>query len=120
MQPGRGPALLAALALLAGCAWPTRDQSKLKAIKAESEHLAATHPIGPQGWTEISQSRWPPVIASLRPHSVTVHEWGVSISTKPYLDGGWGYHVSRYKRELPMPERCYSEPGEGVFWHGPC
>ena len=80
----------------------------------------ATHRIGAEGSADVAETAWPPVIASLRPHFVAVHTWGVSISIKPYFDGGWGYHVARSKRDLPMPEGCYSEPGEGVFWHGPC
>jgi hypothetical protein len=114
-------AALAALALLAGCAFPTRDQSKLKAIKAESEALMATHPIKPPKlWVEIPRSQETPIIASLQPYSVMVREWGVDILMKPDFDGGWGYHVPRDKRDLPMPAWCYSDLGEGVFWHNPC
>jgi hypothetical protein len=99
---------------------PTHNQSELKAIKAEAQSLVATHPIKPKGWVDVPKSEWPPVIASLQPYSVTVHTWGVDISIKPYFDGGWGYAVSRNKRDLPMLEKCWSEPGQGVFWHGPC
>ncbi|HEX8442418.1 MAG TPA: hypothetical protein VF631_02090 [Allosphingosinicella sp.] len=102
-------AALAALPLLSGCAWPTYSQSTLKAIKTESQLLMTANPIKPaERWTSVPQSQWPPVIASLHPYSVTVHQWGVHISIKPYFDGGWGYMIPRDKRDLPMPEACYS------------
>jgi len=114
--------ILAALALLTGCHLPTHDQSKLKAIQAESERLFAAHPIEPsKGWADIPKNQWPPVIKSLHPYSVTVFGWGVDITTKPYFDGGWGYEVPQGgKHDLPMPAGCYSELGHGVFWHGLC
>ena len=114
-------AFLAALVLLTGCEFPTYNQTKLKAIKAESELLMKTYPIvPPQEWVDVPESQWPPAIAKLHPHFVTVYGWGVAISTKPYFDGGWGYMIPRRKQDLPMPAGCYSEPGPGVFWHGPC
>lgn len=118
-----GGALLlsAMLTLLCGCTGPSRDQAVLQAIKAETELLATTHPITPpQGWADVPEHEWPPTIASLQPNAVTIHPWGVHISIKPYFDGGWGYGIPRRKQDLPMPEQCYSEPGPGVFWHGPC
>ncbi|WP_204338133.1 hypothetical protein, partial [Proteus mirabilis] len=68
----------------------------------------------------VPENQLPPVAASLHPEWVTVHEWGVDIVIKPYFDGGWGYHVARSRRDLPMLDGCYSEVGQGVFWHGPC
>lgn len=114
-------AFVSALVLLTGCERPTHDQTALKAIKTESEMLMKAYPIVPtKGWTDVPKSQWPPAIAKLHPQSVTVHEWGVDISTKPYFDGGWGYMIPRREKDVPMPAGCYSEPGPGVFWHGPC
>jgi hypothetical protein len=114
-------AVLAALILVAGCERPTRNQVALKAIKAESELLMKTHPIRPpETSVEVPSSLWPPAIAKRHPESVTVYEWGVEILTKPYFDGGWGYMIPRRKQDVPMPSSCYSEPGPGVYWHGPC
>ncbi|MGH6614900.1 hypothetical protein [Sphingomonas sp.] len=124
LRVGRVFAVFAALTLLTGCAIPsipTFSQSRLKAIKAESQLLMATHPIEPsKGWADIPKNQWPPVIASLQPFDVTVYKWGVNIGIKPYFDGGWGYHIGRSKQELPMPPGCYWELSLGVFWHGPC
>lgn len=114
-------AFVAALLLLGGCELPTRNQATLKEIKAESEQLMKAYPIvPPDAWVNVPRDHWPPAIAKLEPFLVTVHEWGVDISTKPYFDGGWGYMIPRRKQDLPMPAGCYSEPGPGVFWHGPC
>ena len=114
-------AILAAVILIAGCQCPTRNQTRLKAIKAEAELLMKTHPIKPpKDWAHLPKSQWPPAIAKLEPYSVTIHPWGVDISTKPYFDGGWGYMIPRQEKDLPMPAGCYSEPGPGVYWHGPC
>lgn len=113
-------AFLAALVLLTGCAWPTFDQAALKAIRAEALLLMKTHPIKPpKDWAKVPKSQWPPAIAKLQPESVTVYEWGVDIWTNPHFDGGWGYHVPRRKEDLPRPAGAYSEPGPGVYWHGP-
>lgn len=101
--------------------YPTYNQTKLKAIKAESEILAATHPIkAPDYWVKIPKNQWPPVIASLQPEAVSVNRWGVDIVIKSYFDGGWGYGIARRKQDLPMLQECWSEESEGVFWHGPC
>ena len=121
-QIGIGVAVLATLVLIGGCVFPTYDQSKLKAIRAESMALMAAFPIDPSKRSaDVPENRWPPAIAGLRPEHVTVHGWGVDIVIKPYFDGGWGYEIPRTdERDLPMPPGCYSEPGPGVFWHGPC
>jgi hypothetical protein len=114
-------ATLASLALLGGCDWPTVDPRKLKAIKVEAEALVANHPIRPPNeWASVPKQQWPPAITSLQPEFVTVHKWGVDITTKPYPDGGWGYQIAKSKRLLPMPEGCYWEMYQNVFWHGPC
>jgi len=125
MNQRRGPtialAILAVFALLSGCSRPISDTLKLRALKTEAQSLKAGHPIkSPKVWAEVPKSQWPPVIAGLEPYSVTVHQWGVDILVKPDFDGGWGYHVPRNKRDMPMPAGCYSEPSEGVFWHGSC
>jgi hypothetical protein len=121
LSVGRVFAVLAALTLLTGCAFPTHNQSTLKAIKAESKVLMATHSIkSPKGWTEIPKNRLPPVIAGLQPYSVIINQGSVDILIRPDFDGGWGYEVPRNKRGLSMPIECYSEPSEGVFWHSPC
>jgi hypothetical protein len=110
-----------ALALVAGCASPTHDESVLRAVKAESQLLVASHPIKPpKGWADVPRSEWPPAIAGLQPYSVIVRGSGVDILIKPDFDGGWGYEIPRDKRDLRMPAECYSEPGQGVFWHDPC
>ena len=123
-QPRRGAALTAmaiALALLSGCMGPTHDPSTLKAIKAESQRLIASHPITPpKGWAVVPRSEWPPVIASLRPYFVSVHPWGVDIMIKAEFDDNWGYEIPRNGQKPQFSGECYSEPGEGVFWHYPC
>jgi hypothetical protein len=108
-------------ALLHGCAQPTSDSAKLAAIKSEALTLARTHPvIAGRGWTTIRQGEWPPAIASLDPKVVTIDRRGLDIVVKHGLDGGWGYEIPLHGRSLRMPAACYSEPGHGVFWHGPC
>ena len=119
ISPFATRATLTLLALLGGCNWPTYNSAKLKAIKAEA--LVANHPIRPPNhWADVPKQQWPPAIASLQPEFVTVHQWGVNITTKAYFDGGWGYQVAKNKRDLPMPEGCYWEMYQHVFWHGPC
>lgn len=119
-----GVAILAALAVatsLGGCDRPMFNMAKMKDLKAESFALMRTHPTKRiPGWQEIPKNEWPRVISSLHPNSVTVGQWGVDISTRPFFDGGWGYHVPRNKGDLPLPPGCYSEPSPGVFWYGPC
>ena len=118
----RLPVLLLVLAMIAGCARPTRDQDTLQAIKAESSSLLKAYPPSQDGWTDVRKSEWPPAIARLRPHSVTVRPYGVDIVIKPGMDGGLGYEIPRSgsTNDLPMPAQCYTDLGQGVFWHGPC
>lgn len=86
LRSGSGFAVLAILALLLGCAWPTRDQATLKAIKAEAQALMTTH-TG-RAYATIPKSRWPRAIAALRPETVTIYEDGINILMKPEFDGG--------------------------------
>ena len=110
-----------ALALLAGCTGPTHDPSTLKAIKAEAQRLMASHPImQSKGWVDVPRSEWPPVIANLKPYFVAIHPWGVDVMIKAEFDDNWGYEIPRNERTLKIPGECYSDPGEGVFWHYPC
>lgn len=108
---------LAALTLLTGCTRPTRDESALKAIKAESQILMVTQPT--KTYATVPKSRWPFIIASLNPEGVTVFPDGVDIVIKPYFDGGWGYFVPRSEREPPKPVGRFSELGQGVYWYHP-
>ncbi len=110
-----------ALVLLSHLPWPVSDPARLAAIGNEAQALTARYPAKPpEHYSSIPKNLWPTAIARLRPDRVIVHEWGVDILIKPFFDGGWGYHVGRSKRDLPMPEGCYSEVGAGIFWHGPC
>ena len=113
-------AALAAISLIGGCNRPVSDPAKLNAIRAEAQVLMRKHPVASGSVYRVPQRDWPPVLRGLHPEMITVYGWGVDIRTKAYFDGGWGYDVPRNKRDLPMSERCYSEPSRGVFWHGPC
>lgn len=109
------------LGLLVGCAQPVSDPVKLRRIQAESQSLIARHATrASHAPISVPKSHWPPTIAGLEPHAVTVFNWGLDISVKPYSDGGWGYQVTPGKRDLPMPAKCYSELVDGLYWHGPC
>jgi hypothetical protein len=110
-------AALAALTLLTSCTRPTRDQSVLKAVKAESQILMATRPN--RTYAVIPKSRWPRVIASLKPEAVTVLPDGVDIMTKPYFDGGWGYFVPKSEGAPPKPAGRFSDLGQGVYSYHP-
>lgn len=115
--------IIALVALAIYCAFPhpTHDQAELKAIAAESQSLLATYPIsGPAQSVDIPEDKWPPAIAGLRPFSVTVRYRMVEITTRQFFDGGWGYGVASDKRDLTMLVECWSGPGNGVYWHGPC
>lgn len=111
-----GLALLPILALLATCAQPTRDPSKIKAIRAESLELIAAGPTG--AFTTAPKGGWPPAIASLDPDSVSVEPDGVDIMIKPSFDGGWGYYIPRDERNVPRNPGT-SPLGHGVYWHRP-
>jgi hypothetical protein len=115
-------AVLVAIASYSIFPHPTYDRTKLKAVAAESRLLMVTHPIKPpEKWTAVPEGQWPPAIASLRPYSVTVHQWGVDIEAEPFFDGGWGYGVPRNESARRMlTDWCYADAGEGVLWHGPC
>lgn len=108
-------AIVAALALLSGCARPTRDPAKLEAIKAESRLLLKAFPTD----AEVPKARWPRAIASLEPEFVSINSDGVYITTEPYFDGGWGYFVPRRARSLPEPAGMFEEVGHGVYWWHP-
>lgn len=100
---------------------PTHNQTKLKAIAAESQRLMATHPLSSvQQSAYIPEGQWPPAIASVKPEFVIVYDGAVNITTKPFFDGGWGYGFARDRRKLGMLEACWSELGQDMFWHGPC
>ena len=112
--------LAIALIILAGCTCPTTDQSTLKAIKAECQALLMIPPIKGDTYPDIPKSRWPRVIASLKPEFVEILSQGIFITTKPYFDGGWGYFVPRSKGDQPPPgDPQYSEVGQGVYWFHP-
>jgi len=125
LRRGAAFAVLAfALTLLAGCTRPTHDQSTLTAIKAESQILmvterAVTFGTVTKAIVTVPKSRWPRVIASLKPEWVIVDQDGVNIVIKPFFDGGWGYFVPRSEREPPEPAGRYSELGQGVYWYHP-
>ncbi|MFD0850538.1 hypothetical protein [Sphingosinicella xenopeptidilytica] len=110
-------AFLAALPILSGCDRPVSDPAILAGIRAEALSLTVAENRAEQS---ISAQKYPATIASLHPQLVTVHTWGVDITTRTGFDGGWGYHIPREKRDLPFPAKCYVEAGQNVFWHGPC
>ena len=114
-------AAFAGLIALGSCDRPIFNIRKLPRVKAEALALMRTHPVDPQAsGRDIPKAEWPPTIASLNPRWVEVRRGSVDIETTTFFDGGWGYNVPRSQRDLSMPKRCYSEPSEGVFWHGPC
>ena len=108
-------ALAAALALLGGCEWPTRDLTKLEAVKAEAHILMKAYP----GDAWITPARWPRAIAALEPEGVMINADGVHITTRAYFDGGWGYFVPRRAGEIPEPVERFEEAGVGVYWWHP-
>lgn len=113
--------VLIALAIYYVFPHPTQNQAQLEAIATASAHLLVMYPVGPSVQsTEIPKGKWPPAIANLKPHSVTVRHGIVDITTKPFLDGGWGYGFATDKQDLTMIVECWSELGHGVYWHGPC
>ncbi len=109
--------MLATLALLAGCAFPTDDRSTLEAIRAESLILMKDWPT--RTYADVPKDRWPHAIAKLEPEIVIVTPDGVDIITKPYFDGGWGYFVPAEGHRPPEPAGRYSALAEGVYWFHP-
>ena len=103
-------------ALLTGCAFPTRDPSKLKAIRAEALELmaqaAASEP-------SLPESAWPPAIASLDPEFVTIRPDEVDIATKIYFEDHWGYVIPKDPRKPPERAFSVSDLGHGVYWYHP-
>ena len=97
---------------------PTRDQTTLQAIAAESQHLLAVRAPGES--TNLPKEKWPSAIASLKPDSVIVRPGMVDITTTTDFDGGWGYGFAPDKQDLGMLPECWSDLGHGVFWHDPC
>lgn len=113
--------ILVVLAIYCAFPHPTHDQRVLKAVAAESRRLMAAHPVGPIGPSiDLPKDKWPPAIASLKPDSVTVRPGMVDITTKPFLDGGWGYGFAPDKQNLTMLVECWSALGQDVYWHDPC
>lgn len=107
----------AALGLLASCARPSHDETTLKAIEIEAQTLIRNSPV--KAFTPISKSKWPRVIASLNPESVTVSTEGVDILVRPYFDGGWGYFIPLNEQALPEPKGRFANIGQGVYWYHP-
>lgn len=113
--------LLIALAIYCSLPHPTHNQTELAAIKAESQRLMAAYPLRwPEQYANVPKDKSPPVIASLKPVSVTVRNGMVDITMREYFDGGWGYGFASNKRDLTMLVECWSELGHGVYWHDPC
>jgi hypothetical protein len=108
-------AILAAMALLAGCNRPTSDAVKLAAIEAEARTLMTGFPAE----AAVPKAQWPQAIASLEPESVAVDADGVHITTKAYFDGGWGYFVPRRREYVPEPAGQFREVRKGVYWWHP-
>lgn len=101
-------------ALLGGCAFPTHDPSKLKAIRAEALALmaqaAASEP-------SLPESAWPPAIASLDPELVFVDPDEVDIVTKIWFEDHWGYVIPKEPRKAPERAFGVSNLGHGVYWY---
>jgi hypothetical protein len=117
-QSYREPAFaLIALALLAGCKRPMRDQSTLRAIKAEAKMLMEQ----PTDKANAAVKRHlSPAMANLKPEFVQVKQEGVYITTTAYFDGGWGYFVPRDEQVTPEPASCFTKIGQSIYWYEPC
>jgi hypothetical protein len=114
-------AVLAALGIYSALPHPIDNETRLKAIAAESRRLIQTYPVGPNARSvHLPRNAWPPVIASLKPESVAVRHGMVDITIKPFFDGGWGYGFAYDKQNLTMLVECWSALGHDVYWHGPC
>ena len=108
---------LATLALLTACVRPIDDQSTLKEIQTEAQILIKNTPI--KAAAAVPKSKWPKVITSLNPESVTVLKDGVDILIKPNFDGGWGYFIPVDLQEIPEPKGRFATVGQGVYWYHP-
>ena len=118
-MPRRSPvaaaAAIAAVLLIAGCAWPTDDPAELEAIRAESQILMKAYPTE----ADVPRSDWPRTIAGLEPEFVWVYTDGVHITKKAYFDGGWGYFVPRQVTYVPEPRGRFKRVSHGVYWWHP-
>lgn len=113
--------ILVVIAIYSAFPHPTYDQTELKAIAAESQQLILTYPLSAAGQSvDVPKDKWPPVIASLKPVSVQVYYKMVDITTRQGFDGGWGYGFTTDKQHLTMLVECWSDLGQGVYWHGNC
>lgn len=100
---------------------PSHDLLMLQRVGPEALQLAQSYPAARRSqWGDVPRADWPPLIAGLAPERVIIRSWGVEIMIKPYMDGGWGYHVARDGRRLPMPATCYQKTGPDLYWHAPC
>jgi hypothetical protein len=114
-------AVLAALGIYSAFPHPIHNETRLKAIAAESRRLILTYPVRPNAQSvHLPRNAWPPVIASLKPESVVVSHGMVDITTRSSFDGGWGYGFAYDKQNLTMLVECWSALGHDVYWHGPC
>lgn len=121
LRVGAAIAILIALGIYCAFPHPTYNQTRLRAIAAESQRLMVTYPISRTNQSaDVPKDKWPPAIAGLKPYSVVVRHGMVDITTRPFFDGGWGYGFAPHKQDLTMLVECWSELGYGVFWHGPC
>ena len=117
LSVGAAIAVLVTIGIYCAFPHPTYDQAILKAVRAETLVLLASKPsyTGP----DLPKRQWPPAIAGLHPTFVIVYPDSIEIVTKPFFDGGWGYHVSRNERAGPEPAGRYSKLNLGVYWFHP-
>jgi len=108
---------LATLALFLGCTRPIDDPSTLEAIQTEAQMLINNMPM--KASESLPRSKWPQVIASLNPESVTVHTDGVDVLIKPNFDGGWGYFIPINEEKILEPKGRFTTIGQGVYWYHP-
>jgi hypothetical protein len=118
MRQSIGMALMIAAVALTCCARPTTDQATLKAIKIECQPLLKLQLIEGLVYPDLPKGRWPHVIASLKPESVTILREGVLIEMGSFGAEGWGYFVPRDGGHQPkVGDSRYSYLGQGVFWY---
>ena len=117
LSVGAAVAVLVAIGIYSAFPHPTHNEATLKALRAESLVLLASKRTytGP----DLPKSQWPLAIAKLRPTFIIVYPDSVEIVTKPFFDGGWGYHVARDDRASPKPAGRYSKLDQGVYWFHP-